>query len=266
MKRLRVCADDYGHSAAVDRGILALAAQGRVGFTSALVNLGRWPAAAGALADSPVQAGLHFNLTEGEALSPALRRHWPQLPPLGRLLGQALLRRLPAAIHDELLAQFAAFVAATGRQPAFLDGHQHVHGLGGVREGVLALAAQFQLPVRNTGRICGPGFAFKRQVIQACGGRALGAELRRQGLAHAPALVGVYGFSEHADYRAWMRRWLAAAPDGALLFCHPAQGAVSSADAIGPARLREAAYLGSEAFAQDLAEFGVSLDGRSIGD
>lgn len=259
MKRLSVCADDFGQSAGVDGGILALAAQGRIGSSSALVNLPRWQAAAPALADTPARIGLHVNLTEGEPLSPALRRLWPRLPSLGQLLAQAALRQLPAAVNDEVQAQFDAFTTATGRAPAYIDGHQHVHALPGVRAGVLAIAERLRLPVRNTGRISGPGFAFKRQVIQACGGRRLQAELQARGLPHAPALVGVYDFAPTADYRALMRGWLRELPEAALLFCHPAQGPVDLADAIGPARLRETAYLGSAAFADDLAEFGVSL-------
>ncbi|MEE8614656.1 MAG: ChbG/HpnK family deacetylase [Roseateles sp.] len=258
-RRLAVCADDYGLNAAVDDGILALAAQRRISAFSCLVTAPRWATAATALAGSPAAAGLHFNLTEGEPLSPALRRHWPRFPSLGALLAQAGLGRLPAAVADEFDHQLGRFRDATGRAPAFIDGHQHVHALPGVRPAVLAAVRRLAVPVRNTGRVLGPGFAFKRRVIEACGGRALAAEARAAGLQTAPALLGVYDFKPEADYRALMRGWLASAPDGALLFCHPALGAPDAADAIGPARAREMAYLGSEAFAADLAEFGISL-------
>ncbi|MCI4427655.1 MAG: hypothetical protein JHC40_00660, partial [Burkholderiales bacterium] len=62
-----------------------------------------------------------------------------------------------------------------------------------------------------------------------------------------------------------MKRWMAAAPPrGGLLFCHPAASAVASSgadanDPIAPARLREAAYLGSTAFVEDLAAAGIGL-------
>jgi hypothetical protein len=115
------------------------------------------------------------------------------------------------------------------------------------------------LVVRNTGRVLGPGFAFKRRVIEACGGRALAAQLRSRGLATPSALVGVYDFDPRADYRALVRGWLRAAPDGALLFCHPALGGPDPGDAIAAARANEMAYLASDAFADDLAEFGIAL-------
>ena len=71
---------------------------------------------------------------------------------------------------------------------------------------------------------------------------------------------GVYDFAE-PDYRALMQRWLAALPaEGGLLFCHPGDHADGDPpDAIGVARAREIAYLGSTAFAEDLAAADVRL-------
>lgn len=265
-RRLRLCADDFALGPAVDRGLLALAAQGRLGALSCLASSPRWPQAATALRSLPatVQVGLHFNLTEGEPLSAGLRRHWPRLPSLRRLLALAALGQLArpalaAAIADEWTAQLERFVSEHGRPPRFVDGHQHVHALPGVRDTLLAAARRLGVPLRDTGRILGPGHALKRQIIQACGGRALHRALQAQGVAHASALLGVYDFHPRADYRVLMRGWLATLPDGALLFCHPAMGGPDAGDAIGVARQREADYLASPAFVDDLAEFGVSL-------
>ncbi|MBI3347153.1 MAG: ChbG/HpnK family deacetylase [Burkholderiales bacterium] len=266
LRRLSVCADDYGQGAAVDRGILALAQQGRITALSALVTPPRWPGAGSALHDARIEGvatGLHFNLTEGQPLSAELRRDWPRFPPLRALIAQALGGRLSAGLGGALAAEFQAqlqrFVDVSGRAPDFIDGHQHVHALPGVRPLVLAAARSLGLPLRNTGRVLGPGFAFKRRVIEALGGRALEAQMRARGVAMAPALIGVYDFSPRADYRALMRAWLHGAPDGALLFCHPALGEPDAGDPIAAARQREMAYLASPAFAADLAEAGVSL-------
>lgn len=261
-RRLAICADDYGLGPAIDRGILGLVELGRITALSALVTPRRWPLAAAALRDASlgdVAVGLHFNLTEGEPLSDALRRDWPRFPPLHTLLLRAALGRLPASLADEFQAQLRRFVDSVGHAPAFIDGHQHVHALPGVRPFVLAAARSLSLPVRNTGRVGGPGFGFKRRVIEACGGQALAREMRAQGIAHAPALVGVYDFHPEADYRRLMRAWLRAAPDGALLFCHPALGGDDAGDPIAAARRREMTYLAGRAFAADLAEAGVTL-------
>ena len=88
-----------------------------------------------ARAKAPFEAGLHFNLSEGAPLSADLRDRWPVLPGLAQLLALALVRRLPlAAIGAEFRAQVDAFAEGLGRAPAFIDGHQHVHALPGVRE------------------------------------------------------------------------------------------------------------------------------------
>lgn len=258
-RRLAVCADDFGQGPAVDRGILSLADRQRLTAVSCVVTPGRWVTAARALRGADVATGLHLNLTDGEPLSPALRRHWPQFPRLGALIAMAILGRLPVAVADEVRAQLARFAEVRGAPPDFLDGHQHVHALPGVRPLVLAAARQWQRPVRHTGHILGPGFALKRNVIAGCGGRALARQARLQGVVQPTALVGVYDFGPAADYRGLVRGWLQTAPDGALLFCHPALGGADPGDPIAAARQREAAYLGSDAFTLDLAAAGVVL-------
>jgi predicted glycoside hydrolase/deacetylase ChbG (UPF0249 family) len=225
-----------------------------------------WPALATRLRElpDPVERGLHFNLTEGRPLSPELQRLWPQFPSLPRLLVLAGAKRLPlAAIGAEWATQWARFVDATGRAPAFVDGHQHVHHLPGVRGIVLDAVARAQDPpaVRNTGTLPGPGHLLKRAAIRGTGGAALEGDLRRRGMRHNAVLLGAYDFRDH-DYRALMRQWLAKLPDeGGLLFCHPAAAAETGDpfDPIAPARRREAAYLGSDDFLADLATAGVSL-------
>jgi hypothetical protein len=115
--------------------------------------------------------------------------------------------------------------------------------------------------VRSTGRLLGPGFGFKRRVIEGTGGTALLAALRAHVLPHNAALLGVYDFAA-TDYRGLMQRWLAEVPpEGALLFCHPgdAKTGDGQADAIAAARRREADYLGSAEFTQDLAAANVTL-------
>ena len=257
---LGVCADDIGLVDGAAETALRLAAAGRLSAASCVTTAAGWPSAAAVLASGHCGAepGLHFNLTEGRPLSPDLAAHWPTLPTLGRLLWMAQLGRLPlAAIEVEWRAQVEAFTAALGRRPAFVDGHQHVHALAGVRaivlEGVAAWPATGA--IRNTGRVLGPGAWLKRRAIESLGGRALQRELVARGLRTNQALLGAYDF-DATDYRRHMQGWLANAPaDGGLLFCHPCASARAAAgrDPIAAARRREAAYLESDAFVADLA-------------
>jgi chitin disaccharide deacetylase len=261
-RSLVLCADDFGLAPGISAGIAALAARSRLSAVSCIVNSPHWRGGALMQRQWPasVSRGLHLNLSEGAPLSAVLRAVWPVLPALPRLLALAPLRRLPrAAIRAEIEAQLDAFGEATGRAPDFVDGHQHVHHLPGVRESLLDIvgALQPRPAVRSTARLLGPGAGFKGRVIEATGGRALGAMLERAGFVHNQVLLGAYDF-QAADYRALMQRWLAALPaSGALLFCHP--GEAVPGDAIGAARQRELAYFASAGFDADLAAAGVLL-------
>ena len=263
LRTLALCADDFGASPGTSRAISALAGRERLQAVSCLATHAHWAEAAPSTRHWPasVDVGLHFNLSEGAPLAPALRARWPVFPSLPKLIALAHLRRLPlAAIEAELRAQLDAFAAARGAPPDFIDGHQHVHALPGVRRLVLDAAAALgpRTAVRNTGRLPGPGNAVKRWLIAHTGGAALRRALVRRGLPHNAALLGVYDFAD-ADYAALMRSWLAAVPpEGALLFCHPG-AADAPGDAIAEARPREAAYLAGDGFAADLRAAGVVL-------
>lgn len=260
---LLLCADDYGLAQGIDEAIAALVQAGRLAAFSCISNGPAWAADAARVPAlrRQAQAGLHLNLSEGVPLSPALVAHWPRLPALPRLIADAHLGRLPlAALAEELAAQWQAFVDAAGAAPDFLDGHQHVHHLPGIRGLVLDWARPRRLAVRSTGHLAGPGPWLKRWLIAATGGRALARALRAAGLPHNRLLLGAYGF-DAADYGALVRGWLARVPpEGALLFCHPGRPAAGdAADPIAAARQREFAYLASDDFRRDLAAAGVRL-------
>lgn len=268
-RTLALCADDFGLAPWISSAIARLARDGRLTAISCLTNGPHWQHDCELLQGMPdaVDVGLHLNLTEGRPLSAKLARRWPQFPGLPRLLAQAHLGLLPTSeIRVEVHAQLAAFNRGRGLPPAFIDGHQHVHHLPGVRDMILDMVEHIQpLPaVRSTGRVQGPGYGVKRWLIECTGGRALARELARRVLAHNTTLLGAYDFVD-PDYPGLMRRWLEALPaQGGLLFCHPADapdGAPGSGpvDAIAAARLRERDYLGSDLFTRDLSRADVVL-------
>lgn len=262
---LALCADDFGLSVGISRGIARLAQAQRLTAVTCITNSSHWAEASALLRGLPdtVDVGLHLNFTEGKPLSQRLARVWPALPALPKLIALAHLGRLPRAeVRQEVHAQLKAFIAVRDAPPQFIDGHQHVHHLPGLRQILLDMVEHIQpMPaLRSTARVLGPGAAIKRLLIERTGGKALGRELQQRVIAHNPALLGAYDFVD-PDYRALMQGWLAALPpEGGLLFCHPGEHAPGDPpDAIAAARERELAYLGSDAFSADLAAADVRL-------
>ena len=253
-----LCADDFGLSATISAAIIALVQQQRLSSVSCITNAENFATAAAALRPylTQVEIGLHFNLTEGRPSSPELAAHWPVLPSIGKLILRTHFGAIPhSAIHAELEAQWQAFRAAFDKEPDFIDGHQHVHDLPGIRDLVFAKARMQQhVPwIRNTGTLIGPGYGFKRRVIEFTGGRALQRRLRQQQMHSNRVLLGVYDFTAR-DYRALMRGWLQQLPEvGGLIFCHPgllaSQGRNST---MAHCRAAEFHYFSSDDFLQDM--------------
>src|SRR4028118_1042681 len=97
--RVVLCADDFGLTEGVSRGILELAEAGRISATGAMTNRPDWPRLAPALRPlaGRIGVGLHLHLPTAEppgpmpGLAPGGR-----FPALGDLMGRALMGRLPA--------------------------------------------------------------------------------------------------------------------------------------------------------------------------
>lgn len=262
---LALCADDFGLSESISAAIIALVQKQRLTSVSCITNAANFVAAAQSLQPlhSQVEVGLHFNLTEGQPMSTALAAYWPELPSVGHLILRSHLHAIPrAAIEQELHAQWQAFYAAFGKTPDFIDGHQHVHDLPGIRDAVLAKAhTQNNAPwIRNTGSIRGNRYAFKRRVIEFTGGRTLQRQLRQQKLRSNAVLLGVYDFTPR-DYRALMQSWLTRLPaTGGLIFCHPGLlAATGNHSTMAHCRAAEHRYFASDDFTKDMHAAHVRL-------
>jgi predicted glycoside hydrolase/deacetylase ChbG (UPF0249 family) len=266
MKRLILCADDFAVNASASLGIAALARAGRISATSAMVLSPRWAADAALLQElhGRIDVGLHLDWTSSFA----------QAAGHGVSLKGAMLRAVlggfdPAAARVVVARQLDAFEAVWKRPPDHIDGHQHVQQFAGIREALVAAVQQRYAPGEGVylrlSRGGGEDNSLKTRVMAGMGASALAGLASAAGIACAPALTGIYGFSGGARrYAQWMDRWLQEAPDGAILMCHPAERA-EAGDEIGAARAWEYVYLASKAFPQALARAAVALSrGRQI--
>ncbi|MEG0411643.1 MAG: ChbG/HpnK family deacetylase [Comamonas sp.] len=250
-RALILCADDYALHPLVDAAVEQLTLAARLSATSCMTTSPRWVQAAPRLkALRPrLSVGLHFNLTES---------HGGAVPAyaLGDVIKKAYTRQFSAAaLRLQWQQQLDAFEQALGTAPDFIDGHQHVHQLPGMRDAMQeALHQRYagsEMPwVRSTTPAGGLWRSPKAAIIALLGGWTTTRQLQQ---AHVPVNTGfggVYGFDapDTASYGAQMAQWLPQLRDGSLVMCHPATDVVQG-DAIGKQRPVEFAYLMSEAFA-----------------
>jgi predicted glycoside hydrolase/deacetylase ChbG (UPF0249 family) len=269
LRRIWLCADDYGISPAVDRGIRDLIGRGRLNATSAMVvapSFGN--EAVKALLDTRRAAiGLHVTLTAPfEPLTDFTTLRGGRFLTLTNVLGMAMARRLDrTALEREIGAQLQAFADAFGRPPDFVDGHQHVHIFPQVRDAfVRAVVAQAPNAwVRQCGRISSQPRKLQDRKgllldILSIGFRR---RARRAGLHFNPAFAGTYSFAPDTDFAALFPTFLEGLPNGGLVMCHPGfvDAELERLDPLTTTREREYAYLNGEDFLRLLAEKDVML-------
>jgi predicted glycoside hydrolase/deacetylase ChbG (UPF0249 family) len=268
-----LCADDFALAEGVSEGILRLANAGRLTAIACMTASPLWRSLAGRLdaVEDRCDIGLHLTLTDLAPIGPL-----PRLAPEGRLPG---LRRLtaaayagnlePAEVRDELRRQWDAFVAARRRPPDFLDGHQHVHLLPGVRETVLELATMSGVERRpylrvcweSPGRVLARGIAIGKALSISLMSVPLRREVSRLGLAANDSFRGVHVFDPTVEYAALFPRFLAGHARRPLVMCHPGfvDARLRVVDAVTDQRRREYDYFASERFPADLEAAGCRL-------
>jgi predicted glycoside hydrolase/deacetylase ChbG (UPF0249 family) len=274
LRRIWLCADDYGISPGVNRAIRDLIERGRLNATSVMVvapAIGRDEVAAlqDAAGKSPRCAiGLHTTLT---APFRPLTMHFKPVDggmflPLPKMLRAGVLRRLdPEIIRAELMVQLAAFKELFGRAPDFVDGHQHAQLFPQVRDGFLA-AVKEAAPdawVRQGGR--SQPLAKRLGAPKALLLDVLSAQFRKRAarteLAFNPAFAGAYDYSKAPDFGALMGQFLDSLPEGGLVMCHPGfvDEVLVSLDPLTIQREHEHKYLAGEDFPRLLATNKVTL-------
>ena len=274
LRRIWLCADDYGLADGVNRAIRDLISRGRLNATSVMVvgaAIGRSEVAAlqEVAANSPHCAiGLHATLTA--PFRPLTIHFRPtdggMFLAFPRLLRSGLLRRLdPEMIHGELMVQLATFQELFGRPPDFVDGHQHAQLFPQAREAFLRAVKQAAPGawVRQGGRH--QPLAQRLAAPKALVLDILSAQFRKRaaaaGVAFNPAFAGAYDFSREPDFGALMRQFLDRLPDGGLVMCHPGfvDEMLISLDPLTTQREHEHAFLAGGQFPPLLAANNITL-------
>lgn len=274
VRRIWLCADDYGISPAVNGAIRDLIVHGRLNATSIMVvapSFNRSEALSLPILNigaKRVAIGLHLTLTA--PFRPLSGNFKPLVdgafPPLKNMLRRALMRRLDKkAIRSEIDAQLKAFQATFGYPPDFVDGHQHVHLFPQIRDAVLA-AVKDAAPhawVRQCGRV-----TPLRKRLFDCKGLFLDRLSRRfrqlaarLDITTNPAFAGTYDFRSRISFAKRFSHFFDHIPDGGLVMCHPGHvdDELKRLDPLTTRREEEYAFFSGEGFPRLLDMKGVML-------
>ena len=261
MKKLVFCADDFALHSAASEGIASLAHQGCLTATSVMVLSPRWPTDVTLLESlrGHIDVGLHLDWTSEFALKAG---HGMTLA--HSMLLSALRQIKPAQAKAVIERQLNDFEHVWQAPPDHVDGHQHVQQFPGIREALVQVLAKRYgnaktRPYLRISKLPPSQTDVKARIIAAMGAEPLRRLAQQNDVPSAPALTGVYDFSDKPlSYGQRMSDWLRTSPEGTLLMCHPAQG-IEAGDSIGQARLREYNCLGGTEFQAQLQTHGVQL-------
>jgi chitin disaccharide deacetylase len=228
-----LCADDYAMTLGISTGIEELIEARRLSATSAMVTTPHWPTFGPRVAKlrSKIAVGLHFNLTLGKPLGPMPKfAAEGRFGAVGDLIKRGVLGALPLdEIEAELARQLDLFEAVAGAQPDFIDGHQHVHALPGVRGAFLAAIGKrawlsrplIRDPADMVAAIMARGAVTGKSLMLAGLSRGFGAAVRAAGFPANEGFSGASAFDERMDFGQELARFLSHPGSRHLVMCHP---------------------------------------------
>ena len=254
--KIIICADDFGQNASISAAICQLVQLQRLNAVSCMVNgeawLQYWPQLL--KNKSHIQIGLHLNLTHGQGLTHT------KLNALGQFILQTYkLRPLSRVwLKTEIRAQIQKFKDDTGFWPQFIDGHQHVHQLPGVRDVLIECVREFQIKpwFRTTyhwhNQALKHSGSWKKWALLCLGGQSFYRLLQHQGWSVNHHFSGDYTFGREKSYRDIFLSAYRALPGEGVIMCHPGLNDEDEQDAIRHSRILEFQYFSSQQFADDL--------------
>ncbi|HWM45944.1 MAG TPA: ChbG/HpnK family deacetylase [Xanthobacteraceae bacterium] len=272
MTAIWIVADDYGISPSVNAAIRDLLAAGRISGTSVMVVAPAFTAsetrALAAIAHDGKRPAIGLHVTLTAPFKPLTTDFRPLRAGSFRSLGQtalaALLRRIDrTAAEREIRAQLAAFVAAFGRPPDFVDGHQHVHLLPGIAEALIG-AVRDAAPdawVRQCGRAPEAASRETKPMLLDAFSRRFRRRAAAQGVRTNPVFSGAYAFHAGARFAELFPMFLSGMRDGGVIMCHPGKvdATLRALDPLTTLREKEYEYFGSDAYPALLQRRGITL-------
>ena len=258
MATFTLIADDYAMTAGVSRGIIRLLEHGRLSGAGAMTNRPHWKGWSNAFRGfhNTADLGVHLNLTLGAPIL-AMPKFAPsgQFPPIGDIAKAALSFQLPIdEITAEITAQLDAFEKAIGARPDFIDGHQHVHGLPGVRGALLSVLKErygkgqkpwLRNPADSLVSIVKRGRNMQKALAVASLASGFGSAAKKAGFLTNDSFAGFSAFDAKADYAIDFASYLQVPGTRHLVMCHPGEidDEIRKLDPVVETRPQELAFL-----------------------
>jgi hypothetical protein len=268
-----LCADDYAISQGVSEGILKLADLGRISATSCMPASPLWPEHAKLLIPyaEKIDVGIHLTLTDQTPLGTLpLTAPENKLPSFGKLLTKSITKRINLdEVRQEIELQIDAFVTHFAHPPAFIDGHQHIHQLPGIRNVIVDLVLKnfkgdfpyLRICSAPLGVLIRRGVNTKRAIGVGWFGGKLQSLAKSKGIPVSEVFSGIYNFSTAVPYGELFKRFLFDLSDRSLIMCHPGlvDEGLKKIDGLTNQREHELSYFLSDQFDSALKEANVNL-------
>ncbi|MBT3921247.1 MAG: ChbG/HpnK family deacetylase [Nitrospina sp.] len=279
VKKVILCADDFGISPAVSKSICSLAEKMRVSATSVMVVYGDWNLHCRALIDfhDNLDIGLHFVLTDAPPVSS--RNNISSIVGSGgcfynmkQFMKRACLGQIKNMdILKELTSQYDKFVGTFGFHPDFIDGHHNVHQYpivdNVVIEFVKSLNPEHKLYLRNTahsmGAMCVQGSDFLKTGMISFLGSSFKKKLLENGIPTNESFGGVYNLDHYNKFGVKVIKFLkSAGVKNGIVMSHPGtqDTHLSARDPFCKGREIEESVLLKNTFSETLKRLNISLD------
>lgn len=262
-----LCADDFGLTRGISEGILDLIGMRRLSAASVMTTHQWWSRLGPALLENQNQVaiGLHLNLTQGSSSKPfkslAPDDFFPSLSSLMTRSFTGQLRR--EDVRQEIESQFDAFENIAKRPPDFIDGHQHVHVLPGIRHVLLATIKhrypQAKIWIRNPSDCINAIVKRETCVPKALFVKALSSGFKRAvqkaGFATNQGFSGFNSFDQDRRFEEDFQKSTLKLGRKHVIMCHPGyvDEELQKMDEVTHCRSQELMYLSSTRF-QDLLD------------
>jgi chitin disaccharide deacetylase len=267
-------ADDYAMTAGVSRGIIRLLEHGRLSGAGAMTNRPHWKGWSNAFRGfhNTADLGVHLNLTLGTPLT-AMPKFAPSghFPAIGDIAKGALSLQLPIdEISAEITAQLDAFEKAVDARPDFIDGHQHVHGLPGVRRALFAVLKErygkghrpwLRDPSDSLVRIVKRGRNMQKALAVASLTSGFSSAAKKAGFLTNDSFAGFSVFDPKTDYAIDFASYLLTPGTRHLVMCHPGEvdDEIRKLDPVVETRPQELAFLLGEQAPELMRKANLSL-------